>query len=552
MWQAIFSREVSSVFGSRWAPALILAPLLLLSGLVVARWPAKGETDVAGARARDLFALIGYTTLGCVLILTPTYPATSIVRERRGGTLALLFRTPVTGPGIYAGKFLAALACVMLPVVMSAPAVAACYAMGGIDLMTDVVPYYAVLVLTIVQYVAASLWVSRFASTSSAAVRTAYGMVVVLAVLVLGPSLLAPADSSGHFTAIASWLRCLSPIPPLMDILGNGLDRGAAPTWPSMVVRFGLLATLSAVIFAIHTAATLTPTMFDRTRAAGTMTQDRGLAARSSRRLMFLIDPQRRTAAMPGWINPVLVKEFRSRRFGRGHWMVRLVVACALISLALTYVATTGSIAWSPEAIGAIMVLLQTALIVLFTPSLASSMISEERETGAWSLLCMTPLSTSQIVLGKLMSVAWTVSLVLLATLPGYAVMILVKPVLFHQVRDVLWTLVLIAAFAICVSGAASAFFHRTTTATLAAYSVLVAVLAAPMVVWLGRDAPFGHQTVERALAFSPLAAALSLLEAPGFTSYQLLPTAWWALGGGIAICIALLGWRIRQLTQPR
>lgn len=553
MWQAIYFREVASVLGTRWAPALILAPLLLLSGLVVARWPSQAEVDVAGGRARELFALIGYATLGCVMVLAPAYPAASIVRERRGGTLALLLRTPITGRGIYAGKFLGVLSCILLPLAMSAPAVAACYAMGGIDLTADVLAFYTVLLLTVVEYVAASLWVSRFASTPSAAIRTAYALVVAMSVITLGPSLLAPPGASGPLADAAAWLRCVSPIPPMMEILGEGtLGSQSAGASPTAFVRFGLIAVVLIAFFAIHTAATLTPTMLDRARAGGTMTQDRSLAARSSRRLMFLIDPQRRTAAMPGWINPVLVKELQSRRFGRGHWMVRLVAACAVTSLALTYVATTGSIAWSPEAIGAIMVLLQTALIILFTPSLASGIISEEREMGGWALLCMTPLSAGRIVRGKLISVAWTVSLVLLATLPGYAVMILVKPVLLQQVRDVLVTLILIAVFAVCLSGAVSAFCRQTTTATVIAYLALITLLAGPMVFWLARDAPFGHRTVERALGFSPLVAALSLLEAPGFTAYQPLPTAWWALGGGIAVCIVVLRWKTWQLTRPR
>jgi hypothetical protein len=437
---------------------------------------------------------------------------------------------------------------------MSAPAVAACYAMGGISLTGQVLPLYVVLSATIVLYVAASLWVSRFASTPSAAVRVAYGLVVVTAVVALGPSLLAPSGSSGFLARAAEGLRHISPIPAITEILG------AAPAGLALrqsgphaeLIPFVAAAMLLATGFAVHTALALTPTMFDRARAAGTMTQDRGRAARTSRRLLFLIDPQRRATAMPAWINPVLVKEFRSRRFGRGHWMVRLAMVCAIASLGLTYAATTGSIAWSPEAVGAIMVLLQTALIVLLTPSLASSMISEERETGAWTLLCMTPLSARQIVVGKLLSVGWTVLLVLLATLPGYAVMILVKPVVLQQVRGVLLTLVLIAVFAVCLSAAVGAFFRQTTTATLFAYLALIVVLAAPMVVWMGRDAPFGHRTVERALAFSPLAAALGLLEAPGFETYDLLPTAWWALAGGMALCILLLCWQTWRLTRPQ
>ncbi|MCC6492717.1 MAG: ABC transporter permease [Pirellulales bacterium] len=554
MWKAIYSREISGVLGSRWAWTLFVVPLALLGGLVISRWPSEAEVDLAGGRSRELLALIGYTTLGCVIFLTPAFPATSIVSERRRGTLALLLRTPVTRAGLYAGKFLGTCTCILLPLAMSAPAIAACYAMGGISLTAQVLPLYAVLALTAFLGIAASLWVSRFAATPGAAVRGAYALAVVMAVVTLGPGLFVPGGSSGGLAYVAGFLRGISPIPAVMEILGRA-PGGASlsqPGSPSAVVRFALTAALLTGGLAIHTALSLRPTMFDRVRAAGAMTQDRGRVAQSWRRLLFLIDPQRRTSAMPGWINPVLIKELRSRRFGRGHWMARLAMICAIVSLGLTYAATTGSIAWSPEAVGGIMVLLQTALIVLLTPSFASSLISEERETGAWALLCMTPLSPRKIVAGKLLSVAWTVSLVLLATLPGYAVMILVKPVLFQQVRDVLATLILLALFAVGLSAAAGAFFRQTTTATLVAYLSLVSLLAAPMVVWLGRDAPFGHGAVERALRFSPLAAALSLLEAPGFETYDLLPTAWWTVAGGIVMCFVLLCWQSWRLMQPR
>src|SRR5215216_4331640 len=102
MWHALFVREFTALLGNRWSATLVLGPLLLLSGLVVARWPAQGEVDVAGVRARDMFALVGYATLACVLILTPAYPATAIVRERVRGTLALLLQTPLSRVGVYA------------------------------------------------------------------------------------------------------------------------------------------------------------------------------------------------------------------------------------------------------------------------------------------------------------------------------------------------------------------------------------------------------------------------------------------------------------------
>src|SRR5262249_12458556 len=157
---------------------------------------------------------------------------------------------------------------------------------------------------------------------------------------------------------------------------------------------------------AAATIVQLRHTLLDRARAAGVMTEDRTQEGQILRRLLFLIDPQRRSGSMSLWVNPVMVKEFRSRRFGRSHWMLRLIAVSAILSLGLSYVAAAGVLDWSIEIIGGGMVLLQVAILILFAPSLASGLISSERESGTWQLLRMTPLRPSSILLGKLMSVA--------------------------------------------------------------------------------------------------------------------------------------------------
>src|SRR5262249_46346486 len=159
-------------------------------------------------------------------------------------------------------------------------------------------------------------------------------------------------------------------------------------------------------------------------------------------------------------INPVMVKEFRCRRFGRSHWMLRLIAGCAVASLALSWLAVSGMQDWGVATIGGILVLLQVALLILLTPSLAAGRISSERESGGWQLLQMTPLSAGKIVRGKLLSVAWPVFLVLAATLPGYGVMIYLEPTLAPQVQRVLICLVLMAVFAVSLGAAVSSVFR--------------------------------------------------------------------------------------------
>src|SRR5207253_1519373 len=218
----------------------------------------------------------------------------------------------------------------------------------------------------------------------------------------------------------------------------------------------------------------------------GVMTQDRPAGTRVLRRLLFLLDPQRRSGSMSLWVNPVMVKEFRTRRFGRSHWIVRLILLSAILSLGLSCVAASGALGWGLEAIGGALVLLQVALLILFAPSLAASLVSGERESGSWQLLRMTPLSAGTILRGKLLSVAWPLLLLLSATLPGYVLLMTVRPELVPQVQRVLVCLALTALFAILLSAATSTLFRSTAAATTAAYLALLGVCLGPFLVARG------------------------------------------------------------------
>jgi ABC-type transport system involved in multi-copper enzyme maturation permease subunit len=317
------------------------------------------------------------------------------------------------------------------------------------------------------------------------------------------------------------------------------------------MMRYMLLAAVMSLGCAIATILRLAHAPLDLGRPAGTMTQDRSEVAQLFRGLLFLVDPQRRSGSMSRLVNPVMVKEFRTRRFGRSHWTLRLIALTGVISLALSYLATAGALEWGIEAIGGALVLLQAALLILFAPSLAAGLISSEREGGGWNLLRTTPISAGAILRGKLMSVVWPLLLLMCGTLPGYVVLMIIKPELLGQVERVIACLATTAVFTVMVSAAASAACRTTASATAASYLVIVGVCVVPLLVWLGRDAPFGHRTVEAVLSVSPLAAALSASETPGFAAYQLLPTNWWAIGSLSVVLLVFLWVRTRQLYRP-
>ena len=547
----ILRRELLATLRMRRAQVLQLCLALACALLVLVRWPTEGVADLSGARSLDVLRVFGYGLLAGVLLLVPAFPATSLVREKIKGTLALLLDSPLRPWSIYAGKLAGVLGFTAILLVMTLPAAAACYALGGTGSRGGIVELYLILGIAAVQLAALGLLVSAYSQSTDGALRLTYALVLAVCVLSLVPHALL-LGKMGAGAELASWLRCLSPVPPVMELLGHGaVGAHGMSDSAGVVERYLLLASVTSLGCAVATILRLKPVLLDRARPAGKMTDDLSDEQQGLRRLLFLVDPLRRSGNMSLWVNPVMVKEFRSRRFGRSHWMLRLIAVAAILSLGLCYVALTGALPWGIEAIGAGLVLLQVALLILFAPSLAAGLVSAERESGTWQLLRMTPLSPGVILRGKLLSVAWPLLLLLCATLPGYAIMVAVKPELAFRVQRVVACLVLLAVFAVLLSATVSTLFRSTAAATTASYVALLTVCVGPMLVWLGRDAPFGFAAVETALTLDPVAAALRASDTPLFATYELLPSAWWITGSACVALLVFLGLRIGQLSRP-
>ena len=533
------------------ALVLLVAVAIAFSALVVIRWPSDATVELSGAQAQEVFRLFAYGLLAILVLMIPAFPATSLVRERNQGTLALLLISPMSSVSIYLGKTMGVLGFVVLLLVMSVPAASAVYAMGGVSWFRQILPLYGILALVLVQYTSLALWISSWTGTTDTALRTTYAAVLLLAVVSLGPHFFLQGQP-GMLPLLADWLRCVSPVPTVMELVGHGDAAAFGLASSETLNRFLVFASGSSLLFALATIRQLNAFLVDRPRPQGVVTDERSSTQQWLRRFVFLVDPSRRKSGIGWFVNPVMVKEFRTRRFGRIHWLLRLVSVAALISLLLTYAATTGTIDWGVETIGGIMVVLQVALLLVLTPSLAAILISAERESGGWQLLMMTPMSATSILFGKLLSVVLTMLLLMLATLPGYLVMIWIQPPLRWQVWQVLICLAWMALFAMLLSAAVSSLCRRTAVATTVSYALLGVICVGTMLVWLGAGTALGQGTVETVLQLNPMAAALTIIEAPGFTTYHLVPANWWWMGGMCLLCSVVVLVQTWRLTRPQ
>lgn len=580
MAHPIIQYELIGLLRTRRALAVQAVLLGGLSALVLSVWPDDAIANLDGSGAAQLLGAFAYGLLVALILIAPAYPAVAIVKERQQNTLVLLLTSDMSPTSILFGKVVAAIGYILLLIAMSLPIAATCFVMGGVDLTRQLLPIYIVLTLAAVQYAMLALLVSSYARSGDSAMRLTYGLVLVLAVLTLVPyfllhgrvaKLLDRGDQTGTDTvmilfhliqntfgeqrleSILEWLRAFSPIPAVMQLIGHGdvATQGLSASGGA-VGRFYLLAGISIVVMVVWLAVRLRPTLLDRSRSSGKATDDRGTQVRLLRRLLFIIDPQRRSGSIGPWTNPVMIKEFRCRPMGRSHWMARMVGTCLVVSLTLALLATIASQIIEPQFLGAILAVFQMGLIALLAPALSAGLIAGEVESGGWQLLQLTPLSPRAIVVGKLTSVFSTLLLLLLATVPGYAILLLIDSGYVARVINVLICMALLAVTATLIAAACSSLFRRTAAATVAAYVLIVGACVLTLLPWLGEGGMFSTTVVERILMVNPLATALSILDLPGMGQYTLRIGNWYFMGATSVVALSVLIWRTWRLTRPR
>ena len=558
----IIERELLALLRSTRTLIILVSISLIFAMIVILKWPSSGvvtavlnenamQADLSGVQAQAVFQWLSYAMLTAAILVVPVFPATSLVTEVRRRTLELLLNSPLSRASIYFGKAGAMLCVVTMLLFATLPAMACCYLMGGLSFTNDVLKLYAFVMFVCTELVVIGMLVGTYCRTTESALRWTYGVTFAMTIVPVFPDFMFPGGTSPISVGF-QWLKLISPIPSLMQMLnlgsvgGNGMMEGR-----DMLTWYLSFASAFIVIGSVVCIRRLSHALLDQSRSQGVITDDQAQWVRTTRRLLYVVDPQKRSGGILPFVNPVMVKEFRCRQFGRMHWLIRLVAICAVLSLLLTLASAKGTESRGVEYTGALIIVLQVALIVLMTPGIAAGMIAGEFEGGSWNLLRVTPLTPGRILRGKLISVIITLALLLCATLPGYAVIMLIKPSLQQQVIQVLNSLVLAAVLSMLVSATVSSFFRSTAVATTVSYGVLVSLFAGTMLVWINRDAPFGNTVVENTLRFNPMAAALNAIQADGFQSYNLVPSTWWVCGVISVVLSFILYVQVIRLSRP-
>ena len=184
---------------------------------------------------------------------------------------------------------------------------------------------------------------------------------------------------------------------------------------------------------------------------------------------------------MERFYNPVLVKElklrFRSFKSFSGL-MFYLAVLCIFIAgFLLLTTQFTGKGFFKPDTsfmMFAVLTMVQMALVLFITPSLTAGAISNEREKQTLNILLTTTQSSTQIVVGKLLSSVAFLVLMLVAGLPLYSLVFLFGGVSPSQLVSI-FLFYLVTVIAIGSIGVMfSTITKKTIVAMIATYGSII------------------------------------------------------------------------------
>lgn len=167
-----------------------------------------------------------------------------------------------------------------------------------------------------------------------------------------------------------------------------------------------------------------------------------------------------------------------------------------------------------------IMAIVQAVFLMFLVPSLTSSSISSEREKQTLDILLSTRLTSLQIILGKLLSSSLRVVIIIICTLPLYAVASLMGGLNLGNIIEItaffIVNTIFVGALGILIS---TSFKTSKVSTTISYFSVLfiyvgILILAAIIAYFKVRYSGSGAQTftISPIVYLSPVSGFVSIL----------------------------------------
>jgi len=476
--KALFSRIV-------WGWSAMAAAIVFL-------WPESGVFSMEDQQSRVIFKVFALGQLGLSVLLAPSITAPLITDEKEQQRFGMLFASLLSPLDILMGKWLSSLALLLLVMTSGLPFLLLNLVLGGVS-WNEVLQVYLISLMSIFQFGMLGLFLSCLKSKTYDALLQSYAWLLVIGALTWLPSYLL----GGFESLVTVWalLRSLSPFSAMMDVVAPEVliflgrlpeDWRLGELWSADVMAYLILAFISSMGMFIICLRTVFVLPLGKDGKGKASEKDE----KKKKFPYILINPDKR--ARPFGVNSlILFKELRCKMFGHLGNLIRGIYIGVAVSASLVILVSLNVETLSLEAVRMVAVLFQMLVIMLLTPALTSSAVSEELSSGTLEMLRMTPVTAWQFWVGKVLAGNLYLLILLASSSPIYAMIALLEVVMGRDWMMVFWIIGLQVLMLIVTSTLGvwcSAILKNTQKAVGMAYAILFSIVLLPFGAYFGID----------------------------------------------------------------
>ncbi|MBF0198367.1 MAG: ABC transporter permease subunit [Planctomycetes bacterium] len=480
----VLAREFRLTLRNSSLQKKVIGAWAFLALIIILLWPESGVISSSDQASRLIFKVFSLGQLFFAILVAPAITAPLITDEKEKDRFAMLFASLLGPWDVLLGKWMSSFCYQIIALLTGLPFMVLTLALGGVSWL-EVMQVYLVCLLALLQFGLLGLFFSCMKDKTYDALLNSYAWMLVLAAATWLPGYLM---SSFDFLVLPfALLRSLSPFSAMMDIVSPEvlIYLGTLPSewrlfelWSPDYLAYVVLSLLtSLLLFYICLKR-----VFDLPLGRDRRSQVTEVEAKKKKFPYILINPDKRRK--PFSVSALIfIKELRCKMFSYMGNLIRGIYLGLFVSISLVMLVALNVGTLSFDAVRVVSVSFQAVIILLMTPALTSSAVSEEVSSGTLDMLRMTPVTAWKFWLGKMMAGIFYMMILLVASSPIY---LLVGGIEVVMQRDpmVIVNIVVIQAFLLILSAAfgiwCSAVTRNTQKAVGFTYLILFLLTSVP------------------------------------------------------------------------
>jgi ABC-type transport system involved in multi-copper enzyme maturation permease subunit len=376
------------------------------------------------------FGIFSFFSLGMMGLIGPVLTCTAVNSERLHKTLPVLLMTPITSWQILGGKLFSRLLIAFTLLGLSLPALAVVRLLGGVE-VEQIVASLSISITTVIFTASVGLFFSTLMNRAYAVVILSYGLCALLwGILpaVVGMIYAAVNPRGGPPRGLLEFLSVMPWFSMAINVIPEGFPFRIAPWYWGCLLHLGMAFALllwSGLILrrmarkdASGGPAPVAPQYVPPPPPLPVVAETPDASGPSVAApappppMLAYAPPKIRNAAVARDVgdDPVLWREVRRPLVGK-RWqkVLSVVIVCGLLLLFYILLASIddyragSAIKAADSQVGFAFVF--CGLFTVLTCIISATAIATEKESDTWTLLLATPLSSAQIVRGKLVGI---------------------------------------------------------------------------------------------------------------------------------------------------